>query len=171
MWDSQGHKNTVCGGHADFSNITADGMCIFYWALKDWVGTLPLVLCHSSSFCKIGQFRSENKNSWLPRNTKRIISQFATTQHGVKSQLTLTVTPVLESVFFSHMGICHKYKYSLIRYPRATTTGALISFQVIPTSVSRSGPQSRIDFGSGNPDVFIQKQPPQGHPPLSISLS
>jgi len=140
----------MCGWNADFSNVTADGMCILYWTLKDWVNTVPLILCHSSSFCKIGQFRSENKNSWL-RNTKRIISQFATTQHGVKSQLTVTVTPLLESIFFPHRGILHKFKYSLIRYKGAATTGALISFQVIPTSVSRSGPQSRIDYGWGKP--------------------
>jgi hypothetical protein len=161
----------MCGGNADFSNARAAGMCIFYWALKDWVGTVQLILCHSSSFCKIGQFRSENKNSWLLLNTKRIISQFAASQHGVKSQLTLTVTPVLESVFFLHGGIFHKFKYSLVRYPKAATTGALISFQMIPTSVSRSGPQRRIHYDSGNPHVFIQKQPPQRHPPLSIWLS
>lgn len=33
----------LCGGNADFSNVTADGMCIFRWALKDCVSTVSLI--------------------------------------------------------------------------------------------------------------------------------
>jgi len=132
----------VCGGNANFSNVTADGMPIFYWALKDWEGTVLLVLCRSSLFCKTGQSRSENKNSLLLRNMKRILSQFATTQHGVKSQLMVTVTPLLKSVFFPHRSIFYKFKYSLIR-------------------LSKSGQQRGTDLVSGDPHIVIQKWSPE----------